>query len=243
MDVIFFLNSVLLGVGLAMDAFSVSIVNAITEPSMTWRRQCAIAGVYAFFQFAMPMAGWLCVRTVATIFTAFQQFIPWIALLLLLYIGGKMVWEAARSGRRGRAGGPSCGEGGARGAGGPSVGTGRSDGEKDGGQAGGSAHAPFDAAPAPSEAIGRRLSFPVLLMQGVATSIDALSVGFTVADYGALMAVASSAIIAAVTFAVCMGGLLIGRAAGKRLPAHAQLFGGAILIAIGIEIFVKGVLR
>ena len=93
-NLIFFVNSVLLGVGLAMDAFSVSIANALSESSMKKRRMCFIAGVYAFFQFAMPMIGWICVHTIVEYFSKFEAFIPWIALALLLWIGGKMIWEA-----------------------------------------------------------------------------------------------------------------------------------------------------
>ena len=95
-NLIFFLNSVLLGVGLAMDAFSVSIANALSESQMKKARMCFIAGVYAFFQFAMPMIGWICVHTIIEYFKSFDKFIPWIALLLLLYIGGKMIFEAVR---------------------------------------------------------------------------------------------------------------------------------------------------
>ena len=192
MDLLLIFNSILLGVGLAMDAFSVSIANAINENGMKKGRMCSIAGVYAFFQFSMPMIGWICVHTIAEYFTAFQKFIPWIALILLLYIGGKMIIEAAR-------------------------------GENEAG------------------AEDKVLSAGVLFIQGVATSIDALSVGFTIADYGTLQAVGSSLIIAVVTFFICLSGLLIGKKAGEKLSDHAGILGGVILIAIGIEIFVKGI--
>ena len=89
----FFLNSILFGVGLAMDAFSVSVANAIADPTMRARERLRIAGCFALFQILMPLIGWLCVRTIAESFTAFQKFIPWIALGLLLYIGGKMLLE------------------------------------------------------------------------------------------------------------------------------------------------------
>lgn len=191
-NLIFFVNSVLLGVGLAMDAFSVSIANALSESSMKKSRMCFIAGVYAFFQFAMPMIGWICVHTIVEYFSKFEVLIPWIALALLLWIGGKMIWEAVH-------------------------------GEED------------EAAE-----VAAKLTFATLLIQGVATSIDALSVGFTIADYGLLMALVASLIIAAVTFAICMTGLLIGKKAGDKLGAKATLFGGLILVGIGIEIFVKG---
>ena len=88
---LFFLNNILLGVGLAMDAFSVSLANGLNEPRMRTGRMCKIAGVYAVFQAVMPLTGWLCVRTVAQLFTSFQELIPWIALALLVYIGGKML--------------------------------------------------------------------------------------------------------------------------------------------------------
>ncbi len=192
-NLIFFVNSVLLGVGLAMDAFSVSIANALSESGMRKRRMCFIAGVYAFFQFAMPMIGWICVHTIVEYFKGFEKFIPWIALLLLLYIGGKMIWEVIHGK------------------------------EED------------------SADTAVKLTFSTLLIQGVATSIDALSVGFTIADYGLLMAFIASIIIAAVTFAICMAGLLIGKKAGDKLGSKATLVGGIILVGIGIEIFVKGV--
>ena len=192
-NLIFFVNSVLLGVGLAMDAFSVSIANALSESSMKKSRMCFIAGVYAFFQFAMPMIGWICVHTIVEYFSKFEVLIPWIALALLLWIGGKMIWEAVH-------------------------------GEED------------EAAE-----VAAKLTFSTLMIQGVATSIDALSVGFTIAEYGLLMALVASLIIAAVTFAICMTGLLIGKKAGDKLGAKATLAGGLILVGIGIEIFVKGI--
>ena len=196
-NLIFFVNSVLLGVGLAMDAFSVSIANALSESQMKKSRMCFIAGVYAFFQFAMPMIGWICVHTIVEYFSKFEAFIPWIALALLLWIGGKMIWEAV--------------------------------------------HGEEDEAAVEGELSAARLTFATLMIQGVATSIDALSVGFTIADYGLLMALVASLLIAGVTFAICMTGLLIGKKAGDKLGAKATLFGGLILVGIGIEIFVKGV--
>ena len=164
------------------------------------------AGVYAFFQFAMPMAGWLCVHTIARIFSAFQKFIPWIALALLVYIGTKMIVESIHSQSQ------ECKDCQAR-----------------------------DCAACPSNK-RKPLSFGTLLLQGLATSIDALSVGFTIAEYGAIMAAVASLTIALVTFAICMTGLLIGRAAAKNLSARAQIVGGCILIFIGLEIFVRGIL-
>ena len=190
---VFFLNSVLLGVGLAMDAFSVSMANGLNEPKMKSSRISLIAGCYGFFQFAMPMIGWICVHTIVVYFQKFEKFIPWIALILLLYIGGKMLIEGIK---------------------------GADDENSD---------------------TEKRLSFGTLIVQGIATSIDALSVGFTIADYGALMAVVASVIIAVVTFGICIGGLIIGKTVGNKISNKATILGGVILIGIGIEIWVRGI--
>ena len=144
---LFFLNSALLGVGLAMDAFSVSMANGLHDPGMSRKRMCIIAGTFGVFQAVMPMTGWVCVHTIVEMFSSFETFIPWIALALLGYIGGKMLIDGIR-------------------------------GEET------------------EEAAA--LSAGALFMQGVATSIDALSVGFTIAEYGWLMALAASGIIAAI---------------------------------------------
>ena len=191
MDAVFFFNSILLGVSLAMDAFSVSMANGLNEPEMSRARACTIAGTFAAFQFLMPMLGWVCVHTLVERFAAFQRFVPWIALLLLAYIGGSMLREGLR---------------------------------------GGGAEEP--------SGVG---AF-ALLLHGVATSIDALSVGFTIAEYKAAAALVCSLMIAGVTFAICMGGLRIGRTAGTRLSGRAGVLGGVILILIGVEIFLKGIL-
>ena len=193
---LYFLNSVLLGVGLAMDAFSVSLANGLNEPGMSRSRLGAIAGTFGGFQTLMPLIGWFCVHTIAEAFASFQRFIPWIALLLLAYIGGKMLWEGLHA--------PAADEAGT------------------------------SAAPA--------LTLGALLLQGLATAIDALSVGFTIADLSAPAAVIESLIIGIVTFGICVAGLLLGRRFGTKLAGKASVLGGAILIAIGIEIFLKGVL-
>lgn len=209
MNFIFITNSIALGVGLAMDAFSVSIANGLNEPEMSRRKMCGIAGTYAGYQFAMPMIGWLCVHTIAEQFEAFRKFIPWIALALLAWIGGKMLIEGIRSNKEAAAG--------------------KNTEEKNGSK---------------KEAVkaGACLGFGTLMLQGIATSIDALSVGFTIADYGTGMAVTCSLLVAVTTFIICMSGLLFGKRFGERLADKATILGGVILIAIGVEIFVKGVL-
>jgi putative Mn2+ efflux pump MntP len=189
-SLVFFLNSVLLGVGLAMDAFSVSMANGLHDPKMNKGTMGKIAGTFALFQAAMPMIGWVCVHTIVELFASFETLIPWIALALLSYIGGKMLADGIR-------------------------------GEE------------------AEEAA--QLSAGALFMQGVATSIDALSVGFTISEYGWLMALTAAIIIAVVTFILCMAGLRIGKKFGTQLSGKANILGGVILIGIGLEIFITGV--
>ena len=191
-NLLFFLNSVLLGVGLAMDAFSVSLANGLSEPNMKNGRMCCIAGVFAFFQALMPMIGWVCIHTIAEHFESFNIFIPWIALILLGFIGTKMLIEGIKN--------------------------------KD--------DNPCDC---------KGLGLTALIIQGIATSIDALSVGFTIANHTLIDALTASLIIAAVTFAICLCGVSIGRKAGTSLSGKAGILGGLILIGIGIEIFVTGI--
>ena len=203
-------TSILLGVGLAMDAFSVSLADGLGERNLSAARVLTIAGTFAAFQFVMPVAGWLLVHTASERFTAFQKFIPWIALLLLLYIGGKMLIEGIVENRR--TSGP-----------------------------GNMADSHGDSASAGNGKEGdATLSSGDLFVQGVATSIDALSVGFTIASYTAVMALSSALIIGVVTLFICIAGLYLGRQIGTRLAGKASVFGGIILILIGIEIWARG---
>lgn len=190
-NLLFFFNSALLGIGLAMDAFSVSLANGLNEPTMKKKKMCGVACIFALFQAMMPMIGWICVHTIIQYFKAFETFIPWIALILLLLIGGKMLIEGIKNNGK--------------------------------------------------EIEKPEVGITALLIQGVATSIDALSVGFTIAEYGLLMAIACALIIAIVTFIICMFGLAIGKKFGTKFANKATIFGGTILIIIGFEIFITGV--
>ena len=188
---VFFFNSILLGVGLAMDAFSVSLANGLNEPQMKSCRMNLIAGTYSFFQFAMPMIGWICVHTIVEKFRAFEKFVPWIALALLAYIGGEMLIKGIKKEE------------------------------------------------SKEEKRDAKLGAGKLIVQGIATSIDALSVGFTIEQYQFPMALTASLIIAAVTHGICLGGLTLGKKFGLRLADKASVLGGLILIFIGLEIFIK----
>ena len=207
---VFFLNSVLLGVGLAMDAFSVSMANGLHDPKMNKGTMCKIAGTFGIFQAAMPMIGWVCVHTIVELFASFETLIPWIALALLGYIGGKMLADGIRG--------------------------------EEAEEATETPLSPLTIKVRGEEAEeAAQLSAGALFMQGVATSIDALSVGFTISEYGWLMALTAAIIIAVVTFFLCMAGLRIGKKFGTQLSGKASILGGVILIGIGLEIFITGV--
>ena len=187
----FFFYSTLLGTGLAMDAFSVSLANGLNEPRMRKKKMFGVAGIFALFQAIMPLLGWLCVHTILKRFHAFEKFIPWIALVLLGFIGVEMLLDGLQKGKE--------------------------------------------------EEETLKTGLVALLMQGIATSIDALSVGFTISEYGIGMAVLCAAIIAAVTFLICAAGLAIGKKFGTKMSGKASVFGGVILILIGLEIFLTGI--
>ena len=191
---LFVLNSILFGIGLAMDAFSVSIANGLNEPKMPAKRVLLIAGTFALFQTVMPLTGWLCVHSIAEAFQTFQPFIPWIALALLLFIGIKMILEGRKE---------------------------ETEEEKE---------------------ETKQLHGGALLVQGIATSIDALSVGFTIAEYTWAFALIEAVIIGVVTFGICILGVKLGKKLGMKLAGKASIFGGIILILIGLEIFLTGIL-
>ena len=194
-DFLFFFNTFLIGIGLAMDAFSVSLANGLNEPNMSTKKALGAAGVFGIFQGVMPLIGWFCVHSIATAFSAFEKFIPWIALALLGYIGGKMLYEGIQEYKCQREGGEEC-------------------------------------------PIPKALGLSALLVQGVATSIDALSVGFTISDYNVIQAVVCALLIAAITFGICFAGIYLGKKFGTALAGKSAIFGGAILIFIGLEIFI-----
>ena len=189
----FFFSSILLGVGLAMDAFSVSLANGLNEPCMKKVKVCTVAGVFAFFQALMPFIGWVLIKTVINYFEALEKFIPWIALAILGYIGGKMIYESIKGGE--------CDD------------------------------------PCGCE----KLTLRALLIQGVATSIDALSAGLDFAEYDLVGALLAALVIAVVTFGICVAGINLGKKFGTKLAGKAGILGGAILIFIGLEIFITGV--
>lgn len=188
-DISFILQSILLGFGLAMDSFSVSIADTLVEPKMTKAKGLGIAGMFGFCQMLFPVIGWFFVHSLLSVFYVLEEFIPWIALALLAYIGGKMIKE----------------------------------GITDNGDA---------------DLPDRPVTFPQLVMQGIATAIDALSVGFTIAEYEFRDAFLCAFISGAVTFLVCIGGLKIGKKLGEKIGSKASILGGCILIFIGLKVVI-----
>jgi len=195
MDFMFFFNSLLIGAGLAMDAFSVSLADGLSEPKMPPRKHILIALCFALFQTAMPFIGWFLVHTAVEAFSAVSAFIPWIALLLLSFIGGKMLFEGISEMRCMRGESQHCD-------------------------------------------IKKELGASTVLVQGIATSIDALSVGFTIADYNLAEAAVSVLLIGLVTLVICGVGVELGKRFGTRFAGKSSILGGAILILIGLEIFI-----
>lgn len=188
---IFIITNIGLGVGLAVDAGSVSLANGLAEPNMSRKKTIGIAAIFAIFQGLMPMIGWTCIRLVERIFRRFVTLVPWIALGLLLFLGINMIVSACK---------------------------GKEEEQK-----------------------GKRLTPSGLLLQGIATSIDALSVGFVIAGYDLLHVLIAASIIAVVTYIVCRLFLIIGKKVGMKHMKIAGIIGGVILIVIGLEIFIKGV--
>lgn len=193
----FILNSIFLGIGLTMDAFSVSIADGLNEPNLKKRKMFGIAFTFALFQFGMPMLGWVCVHTIVEKFAAFRYAIPWIALCLLGFIGGKMIYENIKSRKH----------------------------------------------PEEVRIEEKALGFIALFVQGIATSIDALSVGFTIAEYDVLKATIACSIIGVVTLGFCIIGLFFGKKLSSKFSSYAELIGGIILIGIGLEIFISNMIE
>ena len=189
------INGCLLGFGLAMDAFSVSLANGLNEPKMKKNKILGVAGTFAIFQGLMPLIGWFLVTQLRSLFDALAAYIPWAALILLLFIGGKMLYEGLR---------------------------------------------PCECVDGEDDCCEKKLGIGALLLQGIATSIDALSVGLTISDLNFTQALLESAIIAALTLGICIAGILIGKKFGTKLAGKAAILGGSVLIIIGFKIFFFG---
>ena len=180
------ITSIFLGIGLAMDACAVSMANGLKEPNMKINKTVFIALMFGLFQGLMPLIGYF---VGAQVLTKIEWIIPWVALIILGFLGSKMIHDGIK-------------------------------GE--------------------DEEVNKDLTIKLILVQALATSIDALSVGFTISDYKVVEAIISTGIVALITFFICFCAVFIGKKFGTKLGNKAVIFGGVILILIGIEIFISG---
>ena len=176
----------LLGVGLAMDAFAVSICKGLAMRKVNKKQAVIIALFFGGFQAIMPVIGWLLCKGFQTYIEAFDH---WIAFALLAFIGVKMIIETLR--------------------------------EKE-----------DDVV---IEEMDPPLDMKEMLMLAIATSIDALAVGISLAALDRTI-VESAAIIGVVTFVISIIGVYIGKFFGNRYKKRAELTGGIILVLIGVKI-------
>lgn len=178
-----FFEILLIGIGLSMDACAVSMSDGMCF-RLDWKKSLAVGLVFGFFQAAMPLAGYFAGSFFSDQISAFDH---WIALILLAFIGGKMVWDGFHHDEE-------C------------------------------SLKPFSAG--------------LLLMQAVATSIDALAVGVSFAAMNVNIFFAVG-LIGLTTFLISVPAVQIGRKIGTKLNAKAEIFGGTILILIGLKIFIE----
>lgn len=208
MNFLFFLQSIGLGAGLAMDACAVSMSDGLNEPKMKLRKMILIAATFGIFQALMPIIGYFAGHA---LIEYIGEYIPWIALTLLTILGGKMIFDGVREIVKAKKAAAKAAD--------------KSESAADG-----------------EEKAERKLTIKALAVQAVATSIDALSAGVSIADYAIANALIAALIIAVVTFGICIAALFIGKKFGDKLGSKAVILGGIILIGIGLEICLTGVM-
>ncbi len=194
---IWIITAIGLGAGLAMDACAVSMSNGLAEPNMKLKKTFLIAGMFGLFQILMPVIGYLIITVLSSSLgenfsRIFGYLVPWIALILLLFLGIKTIVDGIKEGK-----------------------------EKDNEE----------------NKKSKNITIGYLLLQAVATSIDALSVGIIYGNVPPLEAYLTFAIVGVVTFAICVAAVFIGKKFGTLFANKATIAGGIILIAIGLEIF------
>ena len=202
------LSIILLAIGLAMDCFAVSIAQGMQGGK--WRQVTVLALLFGLFQGGMPLITYFAGKAFADFFTRWS---PWIALVLLVLIGGKMIVETIVESY----GVPTnlC--------------------------SGVSRKSIADSQDPKAKSEQAVLTLGTMLVLAVATSIDALSIGVLFIPIPEVLWLAIG-IIAATSFAFSLVGFELGKRLGKHLPVNANIVGGCILIAIGVKIFLEGIL-
>lgn len=175
---------VILAIGLAMDAFAVSVCKGLSLGKINWKHMCIAGSWFGGFQALMPLIGYLLAGVFADKITKYDH---WIAFVLLLIIGGSMIKESF---------------------------------EKE-------------------EEVDASMNVKTMFMLAVATSIDALAVGVTFA-FMKVNIVLAILIIGVITFICSAIGVKIGSIFGTKYKSKAELFGGIVLILIGVKILIGG---
>lgn len=189
------INSFILGLGLAMDAFSICVANTMDDKYNNNVKTVIMPLIFGFFQFLMPLIGYLFVNVLSDNISIINNCIHIISFLVLSYIGIKMIYESIV------------------------------DKKKD------------IKDTQDTQDTQDNSSFKLILIQGLITSIDALSAGFAFSSYNIQSAIIASVVIGVVTFIMCVMGANIGRKIGKILIDNAKIYGGIILILIGLRIY------
>jgi putative Mn2+ efflux pump MntP len=175
---------ILLSIGLAMDAFAVSISEGVAVKRLRIKQALTVAITFSVFQAFMPLLGFILGRSIYNLVHNYSNII---ASILLIGIGLKMLYEAYQE--------EQC--------------------ERDG---------------------KCELNYNLILL-AIATSIDALAAGFSLAFTKHLNIIFSVAIIGFITFIICFSGVYIGNKANKFLNTKAEFFGAFVLIILGIKNF------
>ena len=197
----------IIGLGLSMDAFAVTISDLLAYPNTALPRNFLLPVTFGVFQGLMLAIGFF---AGSFALDYIESFAGPLALVILAAIGGKMIIEAFKAMR---------------------VKHRQDDSAEPPGNANSAHKAPTDASSAHKTPV---LTLPVILIQAVATAIDALMVGVSLAALGVSILLAAP-LIGIVTFLICLLGLVIGRHFGQLLGDRAQVVGGIILILIGIR--------
>ena len=180
-----FTELLLLGVGLSMDAFAVSVCKGLAMKKATLKAELTCGVWFGGFQALMPLIGFY----LGTLFAeAIQAFDHWVAFGLLALIGGNMLKEAL--------------------------------GEEE-------------------ECPCADLSVKTMFLMAVATSIDALAVGISLAMVGDVNIWAAVSLIGVTTFALSAAGVAVGNVFGSRYEKKAEMAGGIILILLGVKILLE----
>ena len=180
-----FAELLLLGVGLSMDAFAVSVCKGLAMKKATVRAGMTCGLWFGGFQALMPLVGFFLGALFADAIEAFDH---WVAFGLLALIGGNMLKEA------------------------------------------------FGAE---EECPCADLSVRTMFLMAVATSIDALAVGISLAMVGDVNIWAAVSLIGVTTFALSAVGVAVGNVFGSRYEKKAEMAGGIILILLGVKILLE----